>query len=67
MHPELIEIMRNQVCSIYRAVTGTDMPAVEVADCERRSSRVGTQGCSRATVRGDSRGPLADADRWRGS
>lgn len=34
MHPELIEIMRNQVCTIYRAVTGADMPTVEAADCE---------------------------------
>jgi HSP20 family protein len=31
MHPELIEIMRDQVCIIYRAVTGADMPAVEQA------------------------------------
>jgi HSP20 family molecular chaperone IbpA len=31
MHPELIEIMRDQVCTIYRAVTGADMPAVEPA------------------------------------
>ena len=34
MHPELIEIMRDQVCTIYRAVTGTDMPTVEAADGE---------------------------------
>ena len=34
MHPELIEIMRDQVCTIYRAVTGADMPTVEAADCE---------------------------------
>jgi len=34
MHPELIEIMRNQVCTIYRAVTGADMPTVAAADCE---------------------------------
>src|SRR6266702_6815866 len=32
MHPELIQIMRDQVCTIYRAVTGADMPTVEVAD-----------------------------------
>src|ERR1700730_14886351 len=34
MHPELIEIMHGQVCTIYRAVTGADMPTVEAADCE---------------------------------
>jgi HSP20 family molecular chaperone IbpA len=34
MHPELIEIMHDQVCTIYRAVTGADMPAVEAADSE---------------------------------
>lgn len=34
MHPELIESMRDQVCTIYRAVTGTDMPTVEAADGE---------------------------------
>ena len=34
MHPELIEIMRNQACTIYRAVTGADMPTVEAADSE---------------------------------
>ena len=34
MHPELIEIMRDQVCTIYRAVTGADMPTVEAADCD---------------------------------
>jgi HSP20 family molecular chaperone IbpA len=38
MHPELIEIMRDQACSIYRAVTGTDMPAVQAADCEPQPS-----------------------------
>jgi HSP20 family molecular chaperone IbpA len=32
MHPELIEIMHDQVCAIYRAVTGADMPTVEAAD-----------------------------------
>lgn len=32
MHPELIEIMRGQVCTIYRAVTGADMPAAEPVD-----------------------------------
>jgi HSP20 family molecular chaperone IbpA len=34
MHPELIEIMRDQVCTIYRAATGADMPTVEAADGE---------------------------------
>ena len=34
MDPELIEIMRNQACTIYRAVTGADMPTVEAVDCE---------------------------------
>jgi HSP20 family molecular chaperone IbpA len=34
MHPELVEIMRDQVCTIYRAVTGADMPTVEAADLE---------------------------------
>src|SRR5882724_1923524 len=34
MHPELIASMRDQVCTIYRAVTGTDMPTVEAADGE---------------------------------
>lgn len=34
MHPELIKSMRDQVCAIYRAATGADMPAVEAADCE---------------------------------
>lgn len=32
MHPELIEIMRDQVCTIYRAVTGADMPTAEPGD-----------------------------------
>jgi HSP20 family protein len=31
MHPELIEMMRDQVCTIYRAVTGTDIPAAKPA------------------------------------
>lgn len=31
MHPELVEIMRDQVCTIYRAVTGADMPTAEPA------------------------------------
>ena len=30
MHSELIEIMRNQVSTIYRAVTGTAMPELQV-------------------------------------
>jgi len=34
MHPDLIQIMRDQVCSIYRTVTGADMPAVGPADAE---------------------------------
>jgi HSP20 family protein len=34
MHPELIEIMRDQVCTIYRAVTGANMPTVEATDGE---------------------------------
>jgi HSP20 family protein len=29
MHPDLIESMRDQVCTIYRALTGTDMPESE--------------------------------------
>jgi len=32
MHPDLIQIMRDQVCSIYRTVTGADMPVVGPAD-----------------------------------
>jgi HSP20 family molecular chaperone IbpA len=31
MHPELIEMMRDQVCTIYRAATGTDIPAAKLA------------------------------------
>jgi HSP20 family molecular chaperone IbpA len=34
MHPELIESMRDQVCTIYRALTGTDMPDSEPPDSE---------------------------------
>lgn len=31
MHPQLIEIMRDRVCMIYRALTGTDMPEAELS------------------------------------
>jgi HSP20 family molecular chaperone IbpA len=34
MHPEIIEMMSNQVRTIYRAVTGADIPTVEAADSE---------------------------------
>lgn len=34
MHPELIESMRDQVCTIYRALTGTDMPEPEPSTSE---------------------------------
>ena len=38
MHPELIEIMRDQVCTIYRAVTGADLPTAEPATSEPEPS-----------------------------
>lgn len=38
MHPELIEIMRDQVCTIYRAVTGADLPTAEPATSEAEPS-----------------------------
>jgi HSP20 family molecular chaperone IbpA len=38
MHPELIEMMRDQVCSIYRAVTGADMPAEKPPTSEAEPS-----------------------------
>lgn len=34
MHPELIESMRDQACTIYRALTGTDMPDSEPSTSE---------------------------------
>jgi HSP20 family protein len=34
MHPELIEIMRTRVCTVYRALTGTDMPEPETPASE---------------------------------
>lgn len=37
MHPELIEIMRDQVCTIYRALTGTDMPEAEPSASESQT------------------------------
>jgi len=38
MHPELIEIMRDQVCTIYRAATGANMPTAEPATSELEPS-----------------------------
>jgi HSP20 family molecular chaperone IbpA len=38
MHPQLIEMMRDQVYSIYRAVTGADIPAAEPANSEPEPS-----------------------------
>lgn len=34
MHPELIEIMRARVCTVYRALTGSDMPEPEAPASE---------------------------------
>jgi len=38
MHPQLIEIMRDQVCTIYRAATGSELPAANGASSEREPS-----------------------------
>jgi len=40
MHTELIEMMRDQVCSIYRAVTGSDIPEPKPAASESEPSLV---------------------------
>jgi HSP20 family molecular chaperone IbpA len=37
MHPELIEIMRARACTVYRALTGTDMPEPELSTGEPAS------------------------------